>query len=411
MNRWILLFVLLAAAISSAEMNAQNREDDPINRDIHNSFGASLIKNRKKVSRTLQIVRPRPQSYANEDDDVLRVETNLVVNEFLVHDQNGQAVRGLSQSDFRIEEDGEPQDIEFFSLGSAESAIPRTVVLLIDYSGSQLPYIETSISAATSLVEMLNPDDRLAIVTDDVELLTNFTSDKALLKEKLEMLKTRALSGNFGKSKQYSALMAAISELFQSEQLRPVIIFQTDGDQLTSLKRFGSNGVRFGDRNVDFGYEDIVESAEKAGITIYSIIPGIRLDLASGSELDELARKDLENAERSSAHMQKKEYKAGPRNYHPKFLAQWIKARIRDSAAIAEIAQRTCGWAEYLERPEQATAVYSRILSEMNQRYVIGYYPKNSARDGKRRSMKITVRSGRDYRIRGRSSYIAPGGE
>jgi hypothetical protein len=36
----------------------------------------------------------------------------------------------------------------------------------------------------------------------------------------------------FGRSSQFSALMATVREMFTEEDIRPVVIFQTDGDEL-----------------------------------------------------------------------------------------------------------------------------------------------------------------------------------
>ena len=126
------------------------------------------------------------------DESVIRVDTDLVVAEFDVRDKKGKRVVGLGGSDFRIEEDGVEQAIEVFSYGKGSSSINRSIILIIDYSQSQLPYIETSIEAAKVLVDMLEPNDRMALVTDDVELLLDFSSDKAVLKEQLDNLKFRA---------------------------------------------------------------------------------------------------------------------------------------------------------------------------------------------------------------------------
>ena len=78
---------------------------------------------------------------------------------------------------------------------------------------------------------------------------------------------------------------------------------------------------------------------------------------------------------------------------------------------LAGLAKFTGGWADYLETPEQANDVYTRILSGINSRYIIGYYPTNEARDGKRRVVKIEVRDHPEYIIWGRKTYIAPGPE
>src|SRR5882762_4051700 len=193
------------------------------------NFGSSLKQNPKANA-------DRKQKHSNADeDDIVRINTDLVLCDVLVLDKQGRAIEGLSKDDFVVKEDDKPQEVGTFSLGDART-IRRSIVLIIDYSGSQLPYIKTSIDAAKTLVDKLNPRDRMAIVTDDVKLLVDFTGDKELLKDKLESLRTSALSGMLGRSLQYDALMATLKELFNEEDVRPIIIFQTDGDQLRRLK-------------------------------------------------------------------------------------------------------------------------------------------------------------------------------
>jgi hypothetical protein len=48
------------------------------------------------------------------------------------------------------------------------------------------------------------------------------------------------------------------------------------------------------------------------------------------------------------------------------------------------------------------------VLNDINQRYVIAYYPKNHVRDGKRRKISFEIRGHPDYLIVGRRSYFAP---
>jgi hypothetical protein len=44
----------------------------------------------------------------------------------------------------------------------------------------------------------------------------------------------------------------------------------------------------------------------------------------------------------------------------------------------------------------------------IENRYVVGYYPKNEARDGTRRSVKIEVKGHPEYVVLGRKTYFAP---
>ncbi len=45
---------------------------------------------------------------------------------------------------------------------------------------------------------------------------------------------------------------------------------------------------------------------------------------------------------------------------------------------------------------------------DMNNRYVIGYYPTNKTHDGKRRTIKIEVRGHPEFVVWGRKVYFAP---
>src|SRR6185369_8924799 len=117
----------------------------------------------------------------SNQEDTVRVETSLVVNDVLVLDIKGQPVNGLTAKDFEVTEDGTPQQVGMLSLGN-NATVPRSIVLIIDYGCSQLPFLKASVAAAKTLIEKLKSSDHIAIVTDDVDLLIGFTNDKKKLK-------------------------------------------------------------------------------------------------------------------------------------------------------------------------------------------------------------------------------------
>ena len=336
------------------------------------------------------------------DDGVIRVDTDLVVAEFDVRDKKGKRVVGLAASDFRVEEDGVEQAIDVFSYGKGSANISRSIILIIDYSQSQLPYIETSIEAAKVLVDMLEPSDRMALVTDDVELILDFSSDKGLLKEQLDRLKLRASKGDVGRSRQLTALYAAVVELFAIEDKRPVVILQSDGDEFGELalwpRRRETRGCPGGT------FSDLQDALEKAGTTVYSVIPGVRVDRSGDHKLDP-AMSNLEKQVRLEAKL-KRAILGGPQfHYSKRALRIWEEGRLRDAAAIERISDQSGGMTQYLDSPERANEVYRRVLDEMNQRYLIGYYPTNKNRDGRKRSIRVNLRSSQGFLIVGRTSY------
>src|SRR5215470_17146242 len=79
--------------------------------------------------------RPTPSATPpkqNAEDEVVRVDTDLVTTPVSVLDRNGRFIPGLRQKDFKIFEDDVPQKITYFQ--SEEQ--PFTVVLMIDISPS-----------------------------------------------------------------------------------------------------------------------------------------------------------------------------------------------------------------------------------------------------------------------------------
>ena len=394
-------------------------------------FGSSLSKTKpaqKKKDTVDNKPKPNAKSEA-EDIEVVKVETSLVSSDVLVLDPKGNPVAGLTDKDFVITEDGQPQQVGMLSRGD-DIKVARSIVLIIDYSSSQSPFIETSIAAAKALVDKLPSSDSMAIVTDDVEVIQDFTGDKQKLKGKLDSLlggigKDSDYPGrHFGKSKQYSALLATLNEAFNNEDRRPIVIFQTDGDELGFLKNspltsdFSSFGndkkaaerwrKRFEELRVDFSLDDICRAAEKAGATIYTVVPGHQLLGRSINEQLALVRVYLRESMTAS----------GPTTaairgqlevlLTDEKLKPAVENQLKTQAALAAVSTSTGGWTMFLEEPSQADQIYSSIFADINQRYLVGYYPTNKERNGKRRKIEVTVRDHSDYTVVGRRWYYAP---
>ena len=111
-----------------------------------------------------------------EDDEVLRIETNLITIPVSVFDRNGLYIPGLRQSDFKIFEDGVEQEIAYF--GTTDK--PFTVVLLIDVSPSTAYRIEDIQRGAAAFVAQLEPQDSVIVMEFDhnVRVLAELTKDR-----------------------------------------------------------------------------------------------------------------------------------------------------------------------------------------------------------------------------------------
>ncbi len=106
---------------------------------------------------------------AQDDDDVVRVNTDLVVLNVTVTDKAGQYVKGLKASDFKIYEDGvevQPNMIASFSLQES----PYAAVVLLDSSGSMEARFSLARSAAIRFLDGLRPEDVAAVYRFDSKL-------------------------------------------------------------------------------------------------------------------------------------------------------------------------------------------------------------------------------------------------
>jgi len=411
-------------------------------------FGSSLRKLKWDPEKNQAVINEQG-SHDGTDDDIVRIETSLVTSDVLVTDRQGRPIHNLSATDFEVSEDDVPQQVGHFVLGN-NSSLPRSIVLIIDYSRSQFPYIADSIEAAKGFVDKLGPYDRLAIITDDVGLLVDFTNNKQELRKGLDSLlaRTRGKGGflgvggkrpHFGRSAQYSALMATLNEAFEAEDQNPIIVFQTDGDELEYLRNsqivyemptdVPPDLVRAVQEEVEqrrklqrtsmteFSLDDVYRRAEKSRVTIYSIIPQMRLlELPQNEQIKRLTEEDERTiatwAEASSSKVKdvfQKRLEERRRRLTPEIIKARLDQELKVQQALVDLAQLSGGWADFLETRSQTANIYNRIMTDLNQRYIIGYYPINKKRDGKRRRIKIEVKGHPDYVITGRKFYYAPG--
>lgn len=336
---------------------------------------------------------PRPVK-SGEEGEIL-IESSLVLSDVLVQDGKGVPVSGLQAADFEITEDGRRQKIDVFAQGSS-SSIPRSIFLVIDYSLSQWRYIEKTIAAAKTLVERLRPTDRMAIISDDVSLVIDLTGDKERLKDSLEALRKKCLGGNFGQSRQYSALFAVLNEKIERNGTRNIVIFQTDGDELSALGAISP-----------IKYNQLSTAAKRKGATIYSVYTGTRfIDLDNKRKITTM-RAIVEDEAQAFYRLQHKQTSFRRIASSNEYLLSRAERMQIEERAVADIATRSGGIFQFLENAHQAADIYDRILADIGHRYLIGYYLSHDTdpERPKDREVTISLRTKGKYRIVGGRTF------
>lgn len=169
-----------------------------------------------------------------QDDDVIKVDSSLVVLNAAVLDSNGQSVEGLKQNQFHVFEDGTEQPISLFQ---AEET-PFSAVILLDTSGSMETRISLARSAAIKFLEGLRAGDSAAIYTFDSKFnqLQDF-SNSSDITEHIFDIKA------YGMTVLNDAIYEAAAALSKRPEKRKAIVVLSDGED-TSSKRSADKALK-----------------------------------------------------------------------------------------------------------------------------------------------------------------------
>jgi Ca-activated chloride channel family protein len=161
-----------------------------------------------------------PSSRSDQDDEVVRIDSDLVVLNLTVTDVNGRFVEGLKRSDFKVFEDGVSQTISSFETKET----PFAAAVLMDFSGSMEARVTLARSAAIRFLDGLRDTDVAAVYRFDFEVtkLQDFGPDRDLASIVFDQ---RAK----GLTVLNDAIVSASRDLVQREEKRRAIVILSDG--------------------------------------------------------------------------------------------------------------------------------------------------------------------------------------
>jgi len=205
----------------------------------------------------------------DQDDDVVRVNTDLVVLNVTVLDKNGKFVPGLKPTDFQIFEDGAGQKVAGFT---AEET-PFAAAILLDTSGSMESRLTLGRSAAIRFLDGLREEDVAAIYNFDskVEQMQDFSPGRDLPARAFGLHTKMMTVLN-------DAVLRAADDLAKRTEKRRAIVVLSDG---------GENSSRA-------SADKALDHALQTGATIYAVNmseTGPGRDIAGTSILKNLADK------------------------------------------------------------------------------------------------------------------------
>jgi len=160
-----------------------------------------------------------------EKEYTIRSEVRLVLLDVSVRDAAGGFVSGLTKDNFKIYEDGKPQEISQF----ANQDIPVTLGIVVDESGSMRPKRPEVITAALTFLDSSNPQDEVFVINFN-ERVWHGLPPTVLFSDNIKLLRSALWSTPpEGRTALYDAIFAGLHQLDMGRRDKKTLVLVSDG--------------------------------------------------------------------------------------------------------------------------------------------------------------------------------------
>ena len=316
------------------------------------------------------------------DGEVLRVDTELVTIPVKISDRKGRFIGGLMKEDFQVFEDNAPQEITYFS----NEQQPFTVALVLDMSYSATFKIAEIQQAAMAFIAQLRENDKVMIVSfdEDVHLLCQPTTDRKVMQTAIRS--TKIASG----TSLYEAVDLVINDKFRKTNGRKAIVLFTDGVDTTSRKAHDLNNL-----------SDALE--------LDALVYPIQYDTFNDVQAIKNRPVIIPPTQPSPIPTQNKSPFPFPIPTSgvgtPSSQGTSAEDYRKADEYLNQMADRTGGRLYKASTAANLASAFSNIAAELREYYSLGYYPKEDAKTGKKRKIKVRVTQ-TGLVVRARDGYV-----
>jgi VWFA-related protein len=287
----------------------------------------------------------KPKKIENMPNYSISVNVPLVNLDVLVTTKDGQTIPGLKKENFKIVEDGAPQQISTFN----QTEAPITAVLLVEFASTNYYFMVDALNASYAFANTLKKDDWVAVISYDMkpQILADFTQDKRAVQAALNQLRMPG----FAETNLFDALFDTLDRVDRIEGKKYIILVTTGVDTFSKLtldkilkKVKTTKDVTIYPISVGFAVRNYCE-VHRCGYTHGMGIPVSNMDyLQADNEMKTFASL------------------TGGRAYFPRFEG---------------------------ELPED----FNEIAGDIRNAYNISYHPTNAKLDGTYRKLKVELQA------------------
>lgn len=286
-----------------------------------------------------------PKKLEDIPDYSLKVNVPLVNVDVLVTTKDGQFIPGLKQGNFRILEDGVPQQVTHFNVSQA----PITAVLLVEFANIYYTFTVEALQASYAFVNTLKKDDWIAVEYFDMQthILVDFTQDKRAAFGALNQLRIPG----FAETNIFDALYDTLDRLDRVEGKKYIILVTTGVDTFSKIT-----------------YDKMLKKVKDTkDVTIFPISVGF------------IVREYCEV------------HPGYCRNAHGMGIPVGHMDYLQGDNEMRTFASMTGGRAYFPRFQGELPELFGDISSDIRNQYSLSYAPTNSKLDGTYRKLKVQV--------------------
>ncbi|MGC2299304.1 MAG: VWA domain-containing protein [Acidobacteriaceae bacterium] len=375
---------------------------------------------------------PAQQPPANSSTFTLKVNSDLVLTNIVVRDKKtGQVVKGLTEKDFTVTEDGKPQHIASFDFESVDQAAAldeatinanspngvfgaktgtatqeelrnhRLIVMFFDITSMQPDDIDRAQDAARNYInKQMHPADLVAVVSLDTTLSLNqdFTASKDLLLKAVNAFGGPQSAGyalgatsTSNQVEDASAFTPDESEYNDINTDRELFAIEDISKSLAYLNEkksllYFSGGIQRDGIENQASLHAAINASVRANVSIYSVDAR---GLQAISPLGDATTGNLR----------------GANSFNGAALQNNLDSNFNTQEVMATLSSDTGGKAFF--DSNDFSPAFDRIQKDTSAYYVIGYHSTDLRRDGRYRRLSVKVDRG-DVKLEYRPGYYAP---